>query len=182
MSVRVMGIDCSTNSLAYGIIEDGKLVEHDEIFFVGTDINKRLIDARHKIEDNLDLFKVDFIVFEKAINVRNVDVAIKMAEFFGMVKSFIMEGSELWQMTPIAWQSHIGNPAIRGKDKIAWCAAHPEYKTKSQIDAGIRKYRKKITMDWVEKNYGVKVANDNLSDAIAIGCVGYEKLVENVKA
>lgn len=177
--VRVAGVDCSTNSVAYGVVEDGKLIDYGEIMFVGSDINKRLLDARKKIEANLDKFDVDFIVFEKAINVRNIDVAIKMAEFFGMVKSFIMEGSELWQMTPIAWQNHIGNPALRGKDKLAWCKAHPEYKTKSQIDAGIRKYRKQVTMDWVEEKFGVKAENDNISDAIAIAATGYDKLVAN---
>ena len=174
--MKVMGIDASTNSLAYGIIEDGTLIDHGEFFFEGTDINKRLINAHEKTMDHIDLFDVDVIVFEKAVKVRSIDVAIKMAEFFGAIKAVIMKGSDVYMVTPLTWQKAIGNPSILGKEKVQWVRARPELKTKSQIYTAIRKYRKQITMDWVEKNYGVKAANDNISDAIAIAYYGHEKV------
>lgn len=176
---KVMGIDCSTNSLAYGIVEKDKLIQYGEIMFIGQDINKRLVDARKKVEAQIALFDVDFIVFEKAVMVRNIAVAIKMAEVFGAVKSVILENTYVHQVSPIDWQEAIGNPVIKGKARTAWATARPELKSKSQIDTAVRKYRKQVTMDWVEKTYGVKADNDNISDAIAIAHVGHDKLVRN---
>ncbi|QLF83341.1 RuvC-like resolvase [Rhodococcus phage NiceHouse] len=173
-----MGIDCSTNSLAYGVVEDGKLITHGEIMFYGKDIHARLVDARKKTEANIALFDVDFIVWEQAVMVRSIAVAIKMAEVFGAVKSVILEGSAVHQFTPIQWQEAIGNPVIKGNARKLWAAKRPELKTKSQIDTAVRKYRKQITMDWVEKNYGLKAANDNISDAVAIAHVGHLRLVK----
>lgn len=176
---KVMGIDCSTNSLAYGVVENGKLLNYGEIMFYGKDIHARLVDARKKTTANAEIFDVDFIVWERAVMVRSIAVAIKMAEVFGAVKSVILEGSDVHEFTPIQWQEAIGNSVIKGNVKKAWAAARPELKTKSQIDTAVRKYRKQITMDWVEKNYGVKAANDNISDAIAIAHVGHSRLVKN---
>lgn len=175
----VMGIDCSTNSLAYGVIEDDKLISHGEFFFEGSDINRRLVDVKKKMEAHKDIFDVDFIVFEKAVMVRNIQVLIKMSEFFGAVKSHILEGSDVYQVAPMDWQRAIGNPTIRGKDKTAWAKAHPEFKTKSQLENGIRQYRKKVTMDWVKDSYGLVVDSDNISDAIGIAYFGYGKLVKD---
>lgn len=178
--MKIMGIDCSTNSLAFGILEDGELIEYGEYFFAGTDIYKRILDARRKTEAMQDLFDVDFVIFEKAVLVRSVEVAIKMANVFGTVMSVIMEnGAKVVEVQPIAWQSHIGNPVIKGKEKTALLSAHPELKTKSQENNFVRQYRKQVTMDWVEQNYGVVAANDNISDAIAIAAFGYDKLVRN---
>lgn len=173
----VMGIDASTNSIAYATIQDDSLIDYGEIFFEGKDINERLVDVNHKMNEHKSTFDVDFIIFERAVMVRNIQVLIKMSEFFGAIKSRILENSDVYQVAPMDWQRAIGNPTIRGKDKTQWCKEHPEYKTKSQIQNGIRKYRKQKTMDWVEQKFGVTVETDNISDAIAISHFGYTKLV-----
>ena len=177
----VMGIDASTNSLAYATVQNDKLIDYGELFFEGKDINARLVDVNSKVTANMDKFNVDFIVIEKAVMVRNIQVLIKMSEFFGAVKSLILQNSEVYQIAPMDWQRAIDNPTIAGKAKTEWCKEHPEYKTKSQIQQGIRKYRKQVTMDWVTKQFGIEVDNDNISDAIAIAYVGQQKLVDNGK-
>ena len=178
----VMGIDASTNSLAYATVQGGKLIDHGEFFFEGKDINARLVDVNRKVTDNIKKFDVDFIVIEKAVMVRNIQVLIKMSEFFGAVKSLILQNSDVYQIAPMDWQRAIDNPTITGKAKTEWCLKHPQYKTKSQIQQGIRKYRKQVTMDWVKKQFGIEVDNDNISDAIAIAWTGEQKLVDNGEA
>ena len=173
----VLGIDASSNSLAYGKVQGGELIDYGQIFFEGKDINERLVDVNTKINANIEVFDVDFIVIEKAVMVRNIQVLIKLSEFFGAIKSLILKDSNVYQIAPMDWQRAIGNPTITGRDKTQWCKEHPEYKTKSQILNGIRKYRKQITMDWVENQFGVIVDNDDIGDSIAIAWVGYKKLV-----
>ena len=175
--MKLMGIDCSTNSLAFGIIEDGDLIEYGEFFFEGADLYKRLLDARLKCEAVADMFKVDFVVFEQAVMVNNKSVVIKLANMFGVVMSVILEGgAKVVEVSPIPWQTHIGNPVIKGKEKTALLMNHPEIKTRSQTASFIRNYRKNITKKFVFDNYGVDAANDNVSDAIAIASFGYDKL------
>lgn len=176
--MKIMGIDCSTQSLAFGIIEDGELIEYGEYFFQGTDIYKRMLDARRKTEAMLETFDVDYIIFEKAVMVRSVAVALKLAYVFGVVMSVILENSaKVIEVEPITWQSHIGNPVIRGKEKMKLLALHPEIKTKAQTNSFIRQHRKDLTKQWVMNKFGVEAANDNISDAIAIAAFGDDKVV-----
>lgn len=177
--MRIMGVDCSTNSLAWGLIEDGVLVNYGEYFFAGSDVYKRMVDARRKTEALAadGLFDVDFVVFEQAVMVKSVAVAIKMASVFGVVMSIILErGGKVVEVQPMVWQEHIGNPVLRGKARTSLLSSHPELKTKSQSDTFIRNYRKKLTADWVETAYDVVAANDNVSDAIAIASFGWDRL------
>jgi Holliday junction resolvasome RuvABC endonuclease subunit len=173
-----MGLDCSTNSLAYATVENGKLIDYGEFFFEGSDIHRRLVDVRKKVTAHIEHFDVDYICLEQAVMVRNIQVAMKLSEFFGAIKSIILEGSDVYQVKPMEWQKGIGNPTIVGKEKVKWLKEHPQFKTKSQILNGIRQYRKQVTMDWVEKNYGLKADNDNISDAVAIAHYASSKLVK----
>ena len=45
-----MGIDASTNSMAYCIFDGDKVVEYGEIFFTGADLYDRLLDAKRKVK------------------------------------------------------------------------------------------------------------------------------------
>lgn len=176
--MRVLGIDASSKKLAWAIITDGKLEGYGEIYFSEVGFNQRLARARQKLEDSLHIFgKVDYIAFEKAVKVRSASTVIVLAEMFGVVKSVLMDlGAPLVEMTPLFWQSKIGNPNLIGEAKREWLRAHPELKTKSQIQAGIRKYRKQVTMDFIEGKTGIKMDNDDLSDATAIALVAYDKM------
>lgn len=178
---RVLGIDASTKSLAFAILEDGVLVEYGQYFFDGTNIYKRCTDAMLKTQAVLTTLDADYIVFERAVMVRSTSVALNMAKSFGAILAVLGQtGATIVEVEPIAWQSYIGNPILRGAEKDKVLAEHKELKTKSQISKFTREYRKKRTMQWVEKMYGVKVETDDISDAIGLAYFGYDKLVRNL--
>ena len=178
--MRILGIDASSKKIAWSIINEGVLESYGEIFLSEVGGNHRLAATRRKLEDGLHIFgKIDYIAFEKAVRVRSAATVIVLAEMFGVVKSVLMDlGAPMVEMEPLVWQSAIGNPNITGVKKREWLAAHPQFKTKSQIQRGIREYRKQLTLDYVEKVTGVKMSNDDLGDATAIGLVGYQKMKE----
>lgn len=166
-----LSVDASTKSIAFGIFNDEVLESYGEIFFPGTDIHARLQIARTLLEDSLDVFgKVDYIAFEKPIMVRNTETAIKMAMMFGVIMSVLLDtGGKLVEITPIAWQSGIGNPVVRGDERLKLLSEHKELKTKSQVNTFLRSYRKDKTIRFVKAEYDIDVKTDNVSDAIALG-------------
>ena len=178
--MRVLGLDCSSKSAAWAIINDGELEAYGEILFVEANFNKRLQNMRKKLEDSMHVFgEIDYIGFEKAVKVRSVTTVIVLAEAFGVIKSVLMElDAPLVEVTPLAWQSYIGNPNLAGEAKKEFLDSRPELKTTSQKQKAIREYRKNKTMDFVEDKTGVRMANDNLSDACSIGLYVYEKMKE----
>lgn len=180
---RFLGVDASTKKFAWAIVNDGELEEYGEIFFRETVFHKRLSEARKQVEDLLPLLgTVDYIAFERAVMVRSTDTAIKMAEMFGVILSVLVDlKSKLVETSPVAWQSWAGNPVISGKKKLELLDQHPELKSKSQQQTFIRQYRKQKTIDFVEKETGVKMVNDDLGDAACIALFIQSK-VEDINA
>lgn len=169
--MRILSIDCSTKSLAFALFSGAALEAYGEIFFEGDNIHSRLLYARQVLEAQLKEFEgVDYIVFEKAVLVRNTDVVIKMAMMFGTAMSVLLEtGAKMVEVSPIAWQEYIGNPVLKGEARQKIIEGRVELKSKSQITNFIRNYRKDRTMQLVKEKFGVVAENDNISDAIAIG-------------
>lgn len=174
---RVMGIDCSTNSLAFAVLENGEPVRWGEIYFTGIDNYSRLPDARHKTEALMKEFEsVDAIAFEKAIQVRSIDVAIKMGYSFGAVLSVLLEsGATVNEVYPISWQSYIGNPNLTKAEKDNLRKKHPGRSASWYQNAG-REIRKNRTKAWVKKKYGITVESDNVSDSFGLAYFCQEHL------
>ena len=181
--MKLLSVDCSTNSFAYGILNDGELEEYGEIFFTGSEIHKRLVDARLKMEALLPDFQtkgIDYIVFEDVVTVRSVKTAASMAKMFGTVLSVILElDAKLVLVEPLKWQTAIGVQSPRGKARTDLVKGHPELKTKNQIDKFIREYRKQKIIEYVEDRAGIVPDNDNVSDGIAIGYWAYDIMKES---
>lgn len=173
-----MGIDANTNKMSWAIVTDGSLEAYGEVYFREVSFNGKLKMARKQLEDILPIFgTLDYIGFEKAVRVNSIDTMIKLAEMFGVVKSTLLDlDAKLVEITPVSWQTHIGNPLLRADAKRELVEKHPELKTKSQRDTFIRKYRKNKTLEYVEKKTGVKMPNDDLGDATGIAFTIYEKM------
>lgn len=184
--MKVLGIDWSSKSCAYALIEDGVLIQHGEVFFKGINIFDSLTNARKTLTEEFSLAlddSIDFIGIEKPVKVVSLSTALTLSHYFGVIASFIGETeAQKTIVAPLAWQSFIGNPNISGERKTEWMVQHPEYKTKSQISNGIRQYRKNKTIQWVKDNYNIEVGNDNLSDAIGIAHFIYVTMMENEEA
>ena len=83
---KVLGIDASTNSFAFCLMDQKKPIKWGEIDFEGSDIYQRILDAKRKIKAFKNELDTDFIVIEAAISVKSVHTGIKMAYVFGATR------------------------------------------------------------------------------------------------
>jgi Holliday junction resolvasome RuvABC endonuclease subunit len=175
---RIIGIDASTKSVAFGVFDEQELVTWGEIVFKGNNVWERLADGQSKVAGLIKRFDSDVIVFESAVYVQNKKTVILLAYSFGAIVSAIMKnGATVQELSPIEWQRAIGNNPFRKEEKEAVQKEFPG-KSKSWYSNKYRELRKARTAAWVENTYGVKLDNDNVSDAIAIASVGASRFLD----
>lgn len=163
-----MGLDCSTNSLAFSFIQNKKLLKYGEIFFTGPDVYHRASDARKKIEAIKSEFEVSSVAIEKTIFAKSIDTAIKMAFVSGTVISCLVDDHvKVFEVAPISWQAGIGNPNLSTKEKIEIQKAFPG-KSKNWYQQKNREVRKQKTKDWVKDTFNLDIKSDNVTDAIGL--------------
>lgn len=173
----VLGVDASTNSMAFCLFKGGKPVKWGEIDFHGDNVFERLADGQRKVSAIRKTLEADMVVFESAVYVQNKKTVILLAYAFGAVISALMRmGAEIDEVSPIAWQNFIGNKALNKAEKEAIKKEFPD-KSTSWYSSHNREIRKQRTMDWVKKTYGITVESDNISDAIGVAHFGYQKHV-----
>ena len=171
---RIMGVDCSTNSFAFSIFEDGRLVQWGEVEFEGNNVFSRLADGQNKVRALRDKLQADGVVIESAIFVQNKKTVILLAYSFGaIIAALVNSGSEVTEVAPITWQNAIGNKALTKAEKEKIKKDNPDksvswYKNKQRL------VRKDRTRQWVKDKFGVDVESDNVTDAIAIGWVAQD--------
>lgn len=172
---RVLGLDSSTNSLAYAILDDGRLISYGEIVYSGVTLHDRLLDANLKIEKWAAKVDVDKVFIEETVTVRSANTGIKMALFASVpISIFLKQGKEVKTIVPITWQSYIGNKVLTAIEKKSFKVENPG-KTMSWYQSRFRSIRKKKTADWVKDTFGVDIKSDNVTDAIGIAWTGYHK-------
>lgn len=170
MPTKFAGIDCSTNSIAYGVIQDGQLIHYGEEFFKGATVFERLLDARNVTKRLVESGRldVDVVIFEKAVVVHSAATAMKMAYVFGTCMAEIMAGgAKIMEVSPLDWQKSVNNPILTKSEKLQLQRDFPG-KSKTWYSGKGRETRKQRTMDFIENEYGIKCANDNISDAIGV--------------
>lgn len=171
-----MGLDCSTNSLAFAFVQDGKLLKYGEILFTGEDVYHRASDARKKIEAIKHEFQISTVAIEKTIFAKSIDTAIKMAFVAGTVISCLLDDHvRVLEVAPISWQSGIGNPNLTPKEKALIQKTFPG-KSKNWYLGKNRSVRKMKTMHWVKETFGIEPESDNVTDAIGLAWYADKKL------
>jgi len=174
---RILGVDASTNSIAFCIFEGKVPVSYGEIFFDGADIYERVLDAKNKTKalSEIGLLAADFMALEAGVVVRSTHVGIKMAYVFGAIMGEILDDSmKVVEVHPITWQSYIGN---KNFTKVEKQAVKDEFPGKSDnwYKGQIRKIRKQRTLDFA-RSLGVKTDSDNVSDAVGIAWYAVHKI------
>ena len=168
---RIMGIDCSTNTVAFSIFDNGIPEICGEIEFKGATVFERLNDAREKVQAMVDqdIMVANYIGIESAIMVANQQTAIKLAYVYGAVMGVLMQNkATVVEVPPITWQSFIGNPNLKPAEKLALRAANPGKSEAWYKEAG-RKMRKQRTLDIARQHFTIPGGSDNVGDAIGIG-------------
>lgn len=167
---RVIGIDCSTQSLAYAIFDDGKPVICGEVHFTGSDIYERLNDARRKTQALVDsgILVGDYVGMEAAIGGKSVQVTIKLSYVYGAVLSVLMQNKmKVETVAPITWQTYIGNPNLKAPEKQALRDNNPDRKDSWYQNEG-RKMRKARTLRFAKQFFTIADNSDNVGDAVGI--------------
>lgn len=169
-ATRVVGIDCSTNSLAFAVFDGGKPVVCGEFQFTGASVFERLADASRKTRAlvELGIFDADYIGIESAIMVSNVQTAIDLSYVYGAVLAELMKGSPtVERIAPISWQTAIGNPNLKKHEKEQIKKDNPDRKESWYKNKG-RLIRKQRTLDIAKQYFDIDSNSDNVGDAVGI--------------
>lgn len=175
---RVIGIDASTQSLAFAIFEGEVPVKCGEIKFKGQSVFERLKDAKRKTRALVaaGVLKGDYIAIESAIMVRNVQTAIDLAYVYGAILGELGVGnSQLEKVAPISWQSGIGNPNLKAAEKAAIQNEFPG-KSKTWYQSKGREIRKQRTLDIARNYFDIADNSDNVGDAVGIALFASRRL------
>lgn len=174
----VLGIDASTNSVAFCLINNGYPVKWGKIEFAGADIFEKIVDAKIKMHAMLTELKSDYIAIEGAVLVRSADAVIKLSYVYGAVIAELMTtGSKVTTISPTAWQAKIGNKNPTKAEKEAIRDNNPGH-AESWYKNQLRNMRKQRTCDWVLSRFNINVTDYDVADAIGIAYYAYEELTK----
>jgi Holliday junction resolvasome RuvABC endonuclease subunit len=165
---RVLGIDASTNSVAFCLMDNNKPLKWGKIEFTGSDIYEKIYDAKMKMHAMLDELKADYIAIEGAVLVRSPDAVIKLSYVYGVVIAELMStGAKVITISPTSWQAHIGNknPTKMEKDKLKF--ENPGY-ADSWYKNKMRQIRKQRTVDYFNNKYNLQLDDFDVADAFGI--------------
>jgi Holliday junction resolvasome RuvABC endonuclease subunit len=173
---KVLGIDASTNSFAFCLMDEKKPVKWGEIDFQGSDVYERILDAKQKIKAFKNQLDMDFVVIEAAISVKSVATGMKMAYVFGAIMGELLsENVNVVEVHPITWQSYLGNKNYNKAEKDAIRAEFPD-KSDNWIKGKIRERRKQRTIEFA-RNLGIQTESDNVADAAGIAWYAVNEIV-----
>lgn len=175
---RVLGIDASTNSFAFCLIDNNVPVKWGKIEFTGSDIYEKIYDAKIKTRAMLKQLSCDYIAMEGAILVRSPDAVIKLSYVYGVIISELMSsGAKVITVSPTSWQSHIGNknPTKLEKEKLK--QEHPGY-AESWYKNKMRQIRKQRTADYFNDKYGFDIEDFDVADSMGIAYYANEVLTK----
>lgn len=167
---RVIGIDASTNSLAFAVFEGEIPIKCGEIKFKGATVFERLKDAKRKTRALVKSgeLKGDYIAIESAIMVRNVQTAIDLAYVYGAILGELgVATKNLEKVAPISWQTGIGNGNLKPAEKKAIQEEFPG-KSKSWYQNKGREIRKARTLAIARQYFEIADGSDNVGDAVGI--------------
>ncbi len=174
----VLGIDASTNSVAFCLFTNGYPFKWGKIEFTGSDIFEKIVDAKIKMHAMLSELQSDYIAIEGAVLVRSPDAVIKLSYVYGAVIAELMTtGSKVTTVSPTAWQAKIGNKNPTKAEKESIRLKNPGY-AESWYKNQLRNMRKQRTCDWVLSQFNIHVIDYDVADAIGIAYYAHEELTK----
>lgn len=175
---RVMGIDASTNSIAFTIFYNKRPERWGKINITGSDIYEKAGDANKKITQLLLAYPVDYIAIESAVFVKSPQVAIQLAYVFGsIIGEAVAGGAKIITVSPTTWQSHIGNKVLTKAEKEAIQREFPNKSVSWYSNYG-RNLRKQRTMDFFNKKWNMNLTDNDVGDSCGIAYFAYWQLTK----
>ena len=175
---RVLGIDASTNSIAFCLMENDIPLKWGKINLSGNDIFEKIYDAKVKMSVMLDELRSDYIAVEGAILVRSPDAVIKLSYVYGVVIAELMStGASVITISPSSWQAYIGNKNPTKEEKSAIRVKNPGY-ADSWYKNQIRNMRKQRTVDYFNDKYNLSIQDFDVADSFGIAHYANKVLTE----
>jgi Holliday junction resolvasome RuvABC endonuclease subunit len=175
---KVLGIDASTNSVAFCLMENNKPLKWGKIEFKGATIYEKIYDAKIKTNLMLEELKSDYIAVEGAVLVRSADAVIKLSYVYGVVIAELMStGAEVITISPSSWQAFIGNKNPTKDEKSAIRLKNPGY-ADSWYKNQLRNMRKQRTVDYFNNKYSLSLNDFDVADAFGIAYYSNEVLTK----
>jgi Holliday junction resolvasome RuvABC endonuclease subunit len=173
---RVMGIDASTNFIAFTIFYNRAPVHWGKITLEGGNIYQKIGDANAKIYALYKQYDIDYIAVESAVFVKSPKVAIDLAYVFGAILGVLVSlGVEVITVPPTTWQFHIGNKLLTKAEKDIIKSDYPG-KSASWYQNKGRELRKQRTMDFFNKKWPMNLTDNDVGDATGIAYYAYYQL------
>ena len=165
---RVLGIDASTNSIAFCLMENDVPLKWGKINLAGNDIYEKIHDAKIKMASMLNELKSDYIVVEGAVFVKSADAVIKLSYVYGVVIAELMStGAKVITISPSSWQAYIGNKNPTKEEKSAIRLKNPGY-ADSWYQNQLRNMRKQRTVDYFNDKYSLSLSDFDVADSFGI--------------
>jgi Holliday junction resolvasome RuvABC endonuclease subunit len=170
MPNTIIAIDASTNSMAFSIYKEGRLIKYGKIKFTGHDAYHKAGDACKKCIPFFKAFKADAVVIESAIYANSPKTAMHLA----LVQGAILGSAQfcgikrVLSTSPVQWQNWIGNKRLSEDEKTKIRQQHPD-RSESWYKSQGRLQRKQKTMKIVNNEFNIKVEDDDVGDAVALG-------------
>ena len=149
MGKIILALDQASQTTGYAIYEDKSLKKVGKFTILNADFGCRLNKFRDKIQDLIQEFNVNEVVFEEIQLQQNVDTFKKLAMVYGNL---------LELLTALKLPYHI--------------ISSNTWKSKCGIKKTKREQENKDARAFVENTYGIKVTEDE-ADAV---CIGYAHL------
>jgi Holliday junction resolvasome RuvABC endonuclease subunit len=167
---RFCAIDASTNSLAFAIFEDNRIIACGKIKFEGITTYDKVMDAAKKTKAFFDKFDFDTIIIEHTVFMNSPKTAAQLAMVQGaLLGAASMSGvKKIGSASPMTWQNFIGNKKITKEEKHEIQKKNPG-KSVSWFKNEERNIRKQRTINFININYDKQLDDDDVADACAIG-------------
>lgn len=163
-----MGLDSSTQSLAFTVFDGNKPCRWGEIKYKGANTFDRIRYARRILSKLPELFDdIDVVGIEKTAQINSRQTALYMAMAAGVAISFFPKDVKVIEVPAMTWQSKTSKPILSKQEKEALKKIHPG-KLTSWYKNEARLQSKQRTIEWVASKYGVVLGNDNVADSFCI--------------
>jgi Holliday junction resolvasome RuvABC endonuclease subunit len=171
----VLGVDASTKSYAWCLLDGAKVVSMGEEVFEGKSMYEKMKEAE-KAAQRLAKMAPEFCALEQAVFVNNRAVTIKLSYFYGILMGAMAANDIPFDdVPPMTWMNHIGNARFTKQEQMDFRKLHPK-RTKNWYKDQMRKIRKQRTIDWVVDRYSLTPENDNIADAVGVATYAREVL------
>jgi Holliday junction resolvasome RuvABC endonuclease subunit len=173
MPNTICSIDASTNSLAFALFDTKQkaLGTVGKINFEGKDTYEKVMDAGKKVKAFFDHYGgFEAIIIEHTVFMNSPRTVADLALVQGGILAAFWESGvkEIASVSPITWQSYIGNKKITKEEKLLIKSKNPD-KSVSWLKSYERNLRKERTIKFINMNYDKTINDNDVADACGIG-------------